>query len=110
MGCSFQALWPEEQYRRTVEKLSVYFCMQMCKKIQNRANNTIILWVFFKRLLIAKEFGDRSAERRAYSNLGNAYIFLGEFETASEYYKSVDCLEIEFIPLLVQFASVVSST
>lgn len=46
----------------------------------------------FKRLLIAKEFGDRSAERRAYSNLGNAHIFLGEFETASEYYKLVDCL------------------
>ena len=34
-------------------------------------------------------FGDKAAERRAYSNLGNAYIFLGEFETASEYYKLV---------------------
>lgn len=43
----------------------------------------------FQRLLIAKEFGDKAAERRAYSNLGNAYIFLGEFETASEYYKLV---------------------
>lgn len=52
------------------------------------------LFHIFKRLLIAKEFGDRSAERRAYSNLGNAYIFLGEFETASDYYKLVDCLEI----------------
>ncbi|XP_036199774.1 G-protein-signaling modulator 2 isoform X4 [Myotis myotis] len=40
-----------------------------------------------KRLLIAKEFGDKAAERRAYSNLGNAYIFLGEFEMASDYYK-----------------------
>lgn len=40
-----------------------------------------------QRLLIAKEFGDRSAERRAYCNLGNAYIFLGEFEVAAEHYK-----------------------
>lgn len=47
------------------------------------------LFHIFKRLLIAKEFGDRSAERRAYSNLGNAYIFLGEFETAAEYYRWV---------------------
>ncbi|XP_044158355.1 G-protein-signaling modulator 2-like [Bufo gargarizans] len=39
------------------------------------------------RLLVAREFGDRSAERRAYSNLGNAFIFLGEFEMAAEYYK-----------------------
>ena len=36
---------------------------------------------------IAKEFGDRSAERRAHSNLGNAHIFLGEFEQAAEHYK-----------------------
>lgn len=43
--------------------------------------------VLFQRLLIAKEFGDKAAERRAYSNLGNAYIFLGEFEMASDYYK-----------------------
>jgi G-protein signaling modulator 2 len=43
--------------------------------------------ILFQRLLIAKEFGDKAAERRAYSNLGNAYVFLGEFETASEYYK-----------------------
>lgn len=46
----------------------------------------------FQRLLIAKEFGDKAAERRAYSNLGNAYIFLGEFETASEYYRLVGYL------------------
>lgn len=43
--------------------------------------------LFVQRLLIAKEFGDRSAERRAYCNLGNAYIFLGEFEVAAEHYK-----------------------
>ena len=42
------------------------------------------LW---QRLLIAKEFGDRAAQRRAYCNLGNAFIFLGEFEVAAEHYK-----------------------
>ena len=36
---------------------------------------------------IAKEFTDRAAERRAHSNLGNAHIFLGEFEKAAEHYK-----------------------
>lgn len=41
----------------------------------------------YQRLRIAKEFGDRSAERRAYCNLGNAYIFLGEFGVAAEHYK-----------------------
>lgn len=40
-----------------------------------------------QRLAIAKEFGDKSAERRAYSNLGNAHIFLGEFEVAAEQYR-----------------------
>ncbi|KAH3793001.1 hypothetical protein DPMN_146503 [Dreissena polymorpha] len=30
-------------------------------------------------------FGDKAAERRAYSNLGNAQIFLGEFEVAAEH-------------------------
>uniref|UniRef100_A0A8C7T798 G-protein-signaling modulator 2 n=1 Tax=Oncorhynchus mykiss TaxID=8022 RepID=A0A8C7T798_ONCMY len=33
------------------------------------------------------EFGDRAAERRAYYNLGNAYIFLDQFEVAAEHYK-----------------------
>ena len=42
---------------------------------------------FQERLKIATEFGDRSAERRAHSNLGNANIFLGEFEKAAEHYK-----------------------
>ncbi|NXC13473.1 GPSM1 protein, partial [Corythaeola cristata] len=39
------------------------------------------------RLAIAKEFGDKAAERRAYSNLGNAHIFLGRFDISAEYYK-----------------------
>lgn len=42
---------------------------------------------FVQRLSIAKEFGDKAAERRAYSNLGNALIFLGQFNTATEYYR-----------------------
>lgn len=40
-----------------------------------------------QRLAIAKEFGDKAAERRAYSNLGNAHVFLGRFDVAAEYYK-----------------------
>ena len=43
--------------------------------------------IFQERLKIAREFVDRSAERRAHSNLGNANIFLGEFEKAAEHYK-----------------------
>lgn len=42
---------------------------------------------YSQRLSIAKEFGDKAAERRAYSNLGNALIFLGQFSTATEYYR-----------------------
>lgn len=42
-----------------------------------------------QRLLIAKEFGDIVAERRAYTNLGNAYMFLGEFIIAADYFKYV---------------------
>lgn len=50
--------------------------------------------LFEQRLLIAKEFGDRAAERRAYCNLGNAYIFLGEFEVAAEHYKYASAIAI----------------
>ena len=32
-------------------------------------------------------FSDKAAERRAHSNLGNAHIFLGEFEKAADHYK-----------------------
>ena len=41
----------------------------------------------FQRLAIAKEFGDKAAERRAHSNLGNAHVFLGDFEKATGFYK-----------------------
>ena len=44
-------------------------------------------YMYVQRLLIAKEYGDRSAERRAYSNLGNAQIFLGNFTAAAELYQ-----------------------
>ena len=40
-----------------------------------------------QRLSIAKEFGDKAAERRAFTNLGNAHIFQGDFELAADYYK-----------------------
>lgn len=42
---------------------------------------------FNQRLKIAREFGDKSAERRANSNLGNSHVFLGEFEEAADHYK-----------------------
>lgn len=58
----------------------------MCMFHDVNMNNAVF---FLQRLLIAKEFGDRAAERRAYCNLGNAYIFLGQFEVAAENYKSV---------------------
>lgn len=47
-----------------------------------------------QRLAIAKEFGDKQAERRAYSNLGNAHIFLGEFDVAAEKYRQVSSSKI----------------
>lgn len=48
---------------------------------------TVLSIFTLQRLNIAREFGDKAAERRAHSNLGNAHIFLGEFETAAEHYK-----------------------
>ena len=36
---------------------------------------------------IVREFGDKSAERRANSNLGNSHVFLGEFEEAVDHCK-----------------------
>lgn len=67
----------------------------------NVKNKSCFLFVclILQRLLIAKEFGDRAAERRAYCNLGNAYIFLGQFEAAAEHYKSVWFLFYFFVIL-----------
>lgn len=44
---------------------------------------------------IAREFGDKAAERRANSNLGNSHIFLGQFEEAADHYKRTLTLAIE---------------
>lgn len=41
----------------------------------------------FQRLDIARQYGDRAAMRRAYTNLGNAHIFLSETAKALEYYR-----------------------
>ena len=38
-------------------------------------------------ILLFLHFSDKAAERRAHSNLGNAHIFLGEFEKAADHYK-----------------------
>ena len=40
-----------------------------------------------QRLSVAREFGDKAAERRAHTNLGNAHIFIGEFEIAADQYR-----------------------
>ena len=34
---------------------------------------------------IAKEIGDRAGEGKAYGNLGNAYLSLGDYQKAIEY-------------------------
>jgi hypothetical protein len=53
-----------------------------------------------ERLMIAKEYGDRAAERRAYSNLGNAYIFMGKFNEATDFYLYVFIFILfNFLPL-----------
>ena len=40
-----------------------------------------------QRLAIAQEFVDKPAIWRALTNLGNAHVFLGEFEVAAEHYR-----------------------
>lgn len=62
----------------------MYTFTDCCKE-----NKFIVILIIFtsQRLKIAREFGDKAAERRANSNLGNSHIFLGEFETAAEHYK-----------------------
>lgn len=66
----------------------------LAAKIKRHIENVVLIWFDLtfllchsQRLSIAKEFGDKAAERRAYSNLGNALIFLGQFNTATEYYR-----------------------
>ena len=51
------------------------------------SHNEAHIVFLLQRLAIAREFGDKAAERRAYSNLGNAHVFLGEFEVAAEHYR-----------------------
>ena len=53
----------------------------------NGSNMFFIVCPAGQRLLIAKEFGDKSAERRAHCNLGNAHIFLSQFDAAASHYK-----------------------
>lgn len=45
-------------------------------------------WLFFhvQRLSLAEMLGDKVASRRAYSNLGNAQVFLGKYSSATQYY------------------------
>jgi G-protein signaling modulator 1 len=39
-----------------------------------------------QRLAIAELLDDKVAARRAYSNLGNAQVFLGKYTSAAQYY------------------------
>ncbi|VDN51706.1 unnamed protein product [Dracunculus medinensis] len=48
-----------------------------------------------KRLDTARQFGDRAAMRRAYTNLANAHIFLSEPSKALDYYRLAYSLAIE---------------
>ena len=77
--------WNEKSYfiLNSFKNTSTNFGFKKC------ASSAIICLCLFKlqRLLIAREFDDKAAERRAFSNLGNAHVFLGEFEIAVEYYK-----------------------
>lgn len=71
--------------RKKCAVLFEFFQMHVKLLAALRAHTSVCF--VFQRLLIAKEFGDRAAERRAYCNLGNAYVFLGEFDKAAEHYK-----------------------
>ena len=66
--------------------ISVAICHLLCVDL---SINVLFSLLYSQRLSIAKEFGDKAAERRAFTNLGNAHIFLGDFELAADYYKLV---------------------
>jgi hypothetical protein len=75
-------MYEEVNCLNNVDKLALFLREEM-----NCLSRVLIPVFVFQRLAIAKEFGDKQAERRAYSNLGNAHIFLGEFEVAAEKYR-----------------------
>ena len=62
-----------------------------------------------ERQRIAFQLNDKAAERRAYSNMGNGYIFLGKQAVlsliASDY---VNCCLLQFHLCLVQVSTFVS--
>ena len=45
-----------------------------------------MLHVIMQRLAIAELLDDKVAARRAYSNLGNAQVFLGKYSSAAQHY------------------------
>ena len=69
----------------------------MHRNLYNAIKLFIRFFQLFQRLSIAKEFGDKAAERRAFTNLGNAHIFLGDFELAADYYKYVPLIRLSAI-------------
>ena len=56
-----------------------------CTEMEQRKSK--IIDHHLQRLSIAKEMGDRAGQGRAYSNLGNAYYSLSDFQRAIEYHE-----------------------
>lgn len=48
--------------------------------------SSFLLPLPLQRLSIAELLDDKVAARRAYSNLGNAQVFLGKYALATQYY------------------------
>uniref|UniRef100_A0AAF5PL15 TPR_REGION domain-containing protein n=1 Tax=Wuchereria bancrofti TaxID=6293 RepID=A0AAF5PL15_WUCBA len=68
--------------------INCYLFRCMCRTYGNIGNNYYMLGDYATaRLDIARQYGDRAAMRRAYTNLGNAHIFLSETAKALEYYR-----------------------
>lgn len=70
-----------------IQKFCQFHLLKFIERDHLYPVNLISLCCLPQRLSIAKEFGDKAAERRAYSNLGNALIFLGQFSSATEHYR-----------------------
>ncbi|XP_051551629.1 G-protein-signaling modulator 2-like [Myxocyprinus asiaticus] len=94
--------WADFRCGECDHALKLYNTAKPGRALIKQLTSTIDEQFYFHRLLIAKEFGDRAAERRAYCNLGNACIFLGEFEKATEHYRNALLLARQLKDLAVE--------
>ena len=76
-----------ETNRATSQNVTFSRISENCANLVIKPYYPVNLNNIYKLFVAAREFGDRAAERRAHSNLGNAHIFLGEFERAADHYK-----------------------